>query len=341
MAVIGVPSNALTVATILSMNAVSPATFFVVLLAAFDGSALVLKLIINLWYRFELNHNAWYCQFLEPLSLSFATTANWMLVLITLERFISVCFPLKKVYLLTKRRSYIIAAILVATLFSLIMSLLGVMRIPTRTGCLTRSRFIWFFRGLYFFLPFGLISALTGCIVYGLRKSRKHRLSLIRKSETQPESGEEMRTLNTRGEDGGGRIPSSAGFGAPRRSRALSRLLKPTAPHNKKMLKDTARVERTITLMSIVAAGIFLVLSLPMFLFHLISRFTDPGPRIFKPLEWILSYMIAFLFFHSSHAVNFFLYFFTAKRFRVQLWHVLRGRAFRCTRRLSRRERIL
>ncbi|GFS16475.1 hypothetical protein ElyMa_006797000 [Elysia marginata] len=45
LAVIGVPSNALTVATILSMHALSPATFFVVLLALFDGCALVVKLL--------------------------------------------------------------------------------------------------------------------------------------------------------------------------------------------------------------------------------------------------------------------------------------------------------
>ncbi|GFO20204.1 thyrotropin-releasing hormone receptor [Plakobranchus ocellatus] len=351
LAVIGVPSNVLTVATILSMNALSPATFFVVLLAAFDGSALVLKLIGNQLGRFQLHKRAWLCQFLEPLTMSFATTANWILVLICLERFISVCYPLKKVYLFTKRRSYISAAILVATIFSLIMSLLGVMRIPTRTGCSTKSRFTWFFQyvwllyinpGLYFFLPFGLISALTGCIIYGLRKSRKHRLSLIRKSETQPESGEEMRTLNTRGEDGGAGRPSSAGFGAPRRSRAQSASVTPTALHNKKMLNSTARVERTITLMLIVAAGIFLVLSLPMCLYQLLSQFyTDPGAKTVKQAQWRLFYMIAFLLLDSTHAVNFFLYFFTAKRFRVQLWRILTGRAFRCTGCLSRRGRNL
>ncbi|GFO20199.1 thyrotropin-releasing hormone receptor [Plakobranchus ocellatus] len=349
LAVIGVPSNVLTVATILSMNALSPATFFVVLLAAFDGSALVLKLIGNQLGRSDLHNRAWFCQFLEPLSVSFATTANWILVLICLERFISVCYPLKKVYLFTKRRSYISAAILVATLFSLIMSLLGVMRIPTRTGCSVRTRFTWFFQyvwllyinpGLYFFLPFGLISALTGCIIYGLRKSRKHRLSLIRKSETQPESGEEMRTLNTRGEDGGAGRPSSAGFGAPRRSRAQSAPVTPTALHNKKMLNSTARVERTITLMLIVAAGIFLVLSLPMCLYQLVFRFyTDLGAKTVEQAQWRLFYMIAFLLLDSSHAVNFFLYFFIAKRFRVQLWRILTGQAFRCTRRLSRRGR--
>ena len=47
LAVIGVPSNALTVATILSMHALSPATFFVVLLAVFDGCALIVKLLGN------------------------------------------------------------------------------------------------------------------------------------------------------------------------------------------------------------------------------------------------------------------------------------------------------
>ncbi|GFN94804.1 thyrotropin-releasing hormone receptor [Plakobranchus ocellatus] len=349
LAAIGVPSNALTVATILSMNALSPATFFVVLLAVFDGSALVLKLLGNQLGLLELDNRAWFCQFLEPLGISFTTTANWILVLICLERFISVCYPLKKVYLFTKRRSFICAAILVVTLFSVIMAILGVTRYPTRSGCSTRERFTWFYKnvwffyinpGLYFFLPFCLIAILTGFIIYGLQQSRKHRMSLIRKSEDQPKSGEEMRFLNTRGEDGGGGRPSSAGLGAPRRSRALSTPVTPTALHNKKMLDDTARVERSITLMLIVAAVVFLVLSLPMCLYQLIFRFyKDRGARTVQQAEWRLYLMIAFLLLDSSHAVNFFLYFFTAKRFRTQLLRIVTGRAFRCSRRLSRRGR--
>lgn len=323
LAVIGVPSNALTVATILSMHALSPATFFVVLLAIFDGCALLVKLIGNQLDQHGVSGSVALCKTLDPLSIFFSTTANWILVLICLERFISVCYPLKKVYLFTKRRSFIIAAVLIGVLFTLIMTTLGVTRtLAASTGkCTTEKRFNYFYNNvwlylnvaLHLFIPFIFIAFLTSFIIYGLRQSRKHRMSLMRKSDS---GGAETKTGGKQG-----------GNSAPIKSRSPSTPITPTALHNQKMLDDTARVERSITLMLIAAGIIFLVLSLPISVYYLIRGFKVHQKRTAEHARWTLFQQIAFLFIDSSHAVNFFLYFFTAKRFRVQLIRILTRRA--------------
>ncbi|KAK3769315.1 hypothetical protein RRG08_067237, partial [Elysia crispata] len=333
LAVIGVPSNALTVATILSMHALSPATFFVVLLAVFDGCALIVKLLGNQLGQHGMQDHLWFCKHIEPLSIFFSTTANWILVLICLERFISVCYPLKKAYLFTKRRSYICATILIGSLFAFIMTALGVTRTVQNNICTTEQRFISFYDNvwlylnvaLHLFVPFVLIALLTAFIIYGLQRSRKHRISLMRKSD---ESGEEMTVLKESRQDGAG---------GPKKFKSHSTAKAATSNHNQKMLDDTARMERAITLMLIAAGVVFLVLSLPIVLYVIIHGFHAPKMDTVKGARWNLYRMVAYLLCDSSHAINFFLYFCTAKRFRTQLIRILTGRASCYGRRLTRR----
>ncbi|RUS84725.1 hypothetical protein EGW08_007512 [Elysia chlorotica] len=330
---IGVPCNALTVATIVSMQALTPATFYVALLAVFDGCALIVKLIGN---QISLASTAsiFYCNVLDPLSSYFTITANWVLVLICLERFVSVCYPLQKAYIFTKRRSYISAAILAGFTFVFIMTHQGVMRTTGKEGCITRPRYSSYYNNewiyisacLYLFIPFVIIVCFTACIIYGLRKSRKHHVSLMRKNDEE----EEMKVL----EDG---ARSSEGHG--KTSRSMSTPVTPTAAHNQKMLKDTERVERTITLMLVAAGGIFLLLSLPLAVYYIIRGLNRRDEYSVESARWTLYRYIAFVFFDSSHAVNFFVYFFTAKRFRTQMLRVVTGRASCWGRRISQRGR--
>ncbi|GFR84946.1 thyrotropin-releasing hormone receptor [Elysia marginata] len=316
------------------MNKLSPANLFVVLLGIFDACALSVKLSGQLMKQHGVHGHAWCCKFLDPLSISFSTTANWFLVLICLERFISVCYPLKKRYLFTKKRSFIIAAVLIGLMFTLIMTSLGVTRTFNKKKCFTNASFRWYFENvwlylnvaLHFFLPFILIIFLTSFIIHGLRKSREHRMSLVRKSNGSISRAKVL-------QDGGG---------AGKKSRSLSTPITPVTPtalHNQRMLDDTARLERTITLMLIAASIFFLVSALPMSLYYLLRGFRDNQEVTIETARWVLYQQIAYVCVDSSHAINFFLYFFTAKRFRVQLIRTVTGRARCCERRISPRRR--
>ncbi|GFR84784.1 thyrotropin-releasing hormone receptor [Elysia marginata] len=224
--------------------------------------------------------------------------------------------------------------------FTLIVTLLGVMRTSRSGVCTTEKRFKWFYLNvwlyinvaLFLFIPFALIAFLTAFIIHGLRKSRRHRMTLILKDEGGAGAGEEMQVLN----DG---TQAAGGGGGPRKSRSSSTPATPTAAHNKRMLEETARVERTITLMLIAAGLIFLVLSLPMAVYVLIRGLTVHRERTVENMRWTLYQNIAFLLIDSTHAVNFFLYFFTAKRFRVQLLRIVTCRASCWGRRIAQRGR--
>lgn len=278
---IGIPANITIIITIVGMRVLSPATFFVTLLAGYDGMALISKLIGHILIRNEIEQGTVLCK-LEFFPSYFSTLANWALILICFERFISVCFPLKKVYLLTKRRCYIAAAVVSVALLLIFTGFFALMREPAGDhNCGTPSKYTkfwahgwyWISVSLYLFLPFLVITGLTIAIVRSLSQARKHRRSLMRK-----------------GSEGG-----------------------PTSAADQRLLKTTEKTERMITIMLIIASVVFLILSLPACIYFLGH---DRDTKGVEEARWNLFSQVAYLMTDSSHAVNFFLYFFTAKRFR-------------------------
>ncbi|RUS73454.1 hypothetical protein EGW08_018777 [Elysia chlorotica] len=325
LAAIGVPSNVLTVATILSMHALSPATFFVALLAVFDGCALSVKLLGR-----QLEQN----KVIHALLLGVAAALIVTLVLKSRGQTPANLppFPGRRVpifghllmlgseareKLLEIRKTYISAVTLIGSLFALIMTTLGVTRTYDNGDCVVSRRLLWFHQNvwlylnlaLHVFIPFTCTALLTLFIIHGLRKGRQHRLSLVRKTHA---SGEKMRALQD---------------GASDKCRSSSTPITPTSVHNQRLLDDTARVERTITLMLITAGLVFLLLSLPMALYCMVQGFSTRSEQSVTAARWVPYKIVAYLLIDTTHAINFFLYFMTAKRFRVQLLRVVMGHA--------------
>ncbi|GFS03301.1 thyrotropin-releasing hormone receptor [Elysia marginata] len=153
------------------------------------------------------------------------------------------------------------------------------------------------------FLPFSCIVLLTALIVHGLVRSRRERRNIFGKT-----ADGSKRLVN----DNNGYSTVSGGNGCRRGT-------------NQRVLKEAEAVEKSITIMLILAAAIFLLLALPSCVYLLAYREPAPGERR-DPLteaRWKLFDQIQFLLIDSSHAVNFFLYFLSAQRFRRQLYHLL------------------
>ncbi|BFZ06275.1 hypothetical protein BsWGS_09314 [Bradybaena similaris] len=293
---IGVPGNILTIITTLSMQTLSPATFFVALLAFFDGSALVVKLTYQqlMKYHHPLGDIGCKMDFLAPY---LATVANWMLVLICAERFISVCYPLKKISVITKRRSYMSAAV-VAGVFLVLFGIMSViMRGDGHGECGTLNAYVDFWKiywywinfALFLIIPFLIILIFTCGIIRGLYLSRRDRRILLQKGSGR-ETGNE----------------SAAG-------------------NHSRLVAETERVELAITIMMILAATLFLTFSLPACVYTVISDPSSEGKCNTKSQAyWTLFQQIKFLLVDATHALNFFMYFFAARRFRSQLFKVLR-----------------
>ena len=216
----------------------------------------------------------------------------------SLLRFVAVCYPMKKVYLLTKRRCYISASVIAGVLLVPYATVYAVMResVPTSDAfndkdvqkihhCRTQEQYNTFFIyawswisvSLYLLIPFVLIMGLTIAIVHSLVSARKHRRSLMRKGSNCPQTGFE-----------------------------------------KSLLKKTESTERMITVMLLIASVVFLVLVLPVSVYEIAFDFTgmQMQARGVKKARWEVVKQVVYFLADATHMVNFFLYFLTAKRFR-------------------------
>ncbi|KAH9494801.1 hypothetical protein Btru_017798 [Bulinus truncatus] len=289
---IGVPANILTVLAILTYKP-APATIFVAVLATCDCSALIFKLAFQKISRFI--QTTALCK-TEFIPVFFTAMANWTLVLICVERFISVCFPLKKLYLLTKRRSYAVVAVLATCLFVPLATMFCLMREHLRgSDCYTPSeKYTWFWDHIYVkiianslcvYIPFLFIFIFTLGVIFGLKLSSRDRRRLLRSNSSQNTGSTAAANVNDR------------------------------------QIAEAEKLERGITVMMTFTALYFLVFSLPSCIFYTLPELPVKPHLAFERHRLFCN--IQHLLLDSTHTLNFFLYVLTGKRFRSQLKKVL------------------
>ncbi|CAG5125595.1 unnamed protein product [Candidula unifasciata] len=278
------------------MQTLSPATFFIVMLAFFDGSTLIVRLIYHQLYKFQIPILEIGCK-MELIVPYLVTLANWMLVLICIERFISVCYPLKKLSLVTKTRSYVCVGVLSVFFLVLYSVIFGITTTTHENKCgiiFEYDHFIrnyWYFlnAAIVFFIPFLIILVLTAGVARGLYRSRITRRVLMQ-SVSARESGNTSVNIN-----------------------------------NERLVAETERAEMAITIIVITAAVLFLMLTIPTCFYYFLSPSDYHGDCLSQSgAYWALFNQLQHLLMDATHVLNFFLYFLAAKRFRDQVFKLCR-----------------
>ncbi|XP_025094219.1 FMRFamide receptor-like [Pomacea canaliculata] len=206
---------------------ITTATVYVVLLAAADLAALVLKVIAHQIGYHEVPNNTFLCKgdvFVQVVSCY----ANWTLVLICFERFLAVCYPLKRNAYFTTKKAIVIAVLLGVTLcLCLLYGFINMDKIDSG-HCdypeYAKTYWYWITAIIYFFLPFILLSIFTGLIIVSLRRQRKAREAISAATQT---------------------------------------------------MTSQARMEQTMCIMMVCAAIVFLILTLPTCIYHLIEPWVN------------------------------------------------------------------
>ncbi|KAH9524441.1 hypothetical protein Btru_054585 [Bulinus truncatus] len=292
---VGIPGNVLTIFTVLTMETISPATILVVTLSFFDVLTLSLKFIGMQFYLLRISVGSVGCIVSTAAIMFLGSMSNWTLIMITGERCIAVCFPLKRVYLLTKRRVYNAIAGLSTSLLavSLATSIVTVDEVTGEWYCspdVEHGIYYWVIGTLYVNVPFVSITVLTSAVLRGLRVSSKRHMRLLHDG---PGSGT--------GED--------------------------TAVDPRKNIAN--RTEVTLTTMMVSSGLIFIVLFLPALIVPVVLN--PPTQDSTGEAQWRLFSEIRYVLLDLSHAINFFLYFVTAKKFRSHVLKMLSVRnCLRC-----------
>lgn len=271
---LGFPGNIACVATVLRMSTLSTATLYVALLAVVDAIALLLKLVFHQLIVNKVTLGEVGCSLVSFVNIT-SCYANWVLVLVCLERFLAVSFPLKKGIYFTKRRACVIAAVLFLFIF-LIHTHLFFIFIPSGYTCQFAvtwgDAWKWISTLIYCFLPFFFLLVLTTLIVVGLRRYQAARKSLLG-CQTQKHSKKDKRN-------------------------------------------DSWTLEHTISIMMVLAAVVFLVLTLPICVFIIYTGLYREGDNPLEKARRQFVEQLVYFMQDLTHVVNFYLYFLAADKFR-------------------------
>ncbi|XP_059148115.1 gastrin-releasing peptide receptor-like [Physella acuta] len=190
--VIGLPGNISTIFTISRMSSLGSFSLYVNLLAIADSVALVLKLTIYQLLSNQVNLTTSGCRIMLFLVTFFTSYANWILVLMAVERLVAVRFPLKIQKYLSYKKSIIWNLIVCVSLMVMYTPILWMYDFQINNiGCYINKEPIhlviylkWVNILLLAFIPFILIVLINVLILCVIRKAFKQRYLLTNSSSS-------------------------------------------------------------------------------------------------------------------------------------------------------------
>ncbi|GFR77740.1 thyrotropin-releasing hormone receptor [Elysia marginata] len=309
--VVGLIGNGLAIFTIASLPK-STCTFYVGLLAVSDLSALCIRGAIDVLIEHSIiTHRQFYSNFVAMVFDYCASYSNWLLVLIGLERLLTMRFPLQKRSILTLRRAQVSALVLALVLLLAYGLAFSTLDYEDAEVFGVRNM-------LYAVLPLALNSVIIILISCQLRRAQRTRERILTShsrprsvliTSTTPDTAASRRSISTA--PGTPSAPPSSTVTSPNRH--------PTT------LQNIAHLENSITVMMLVAAVCFFLLTMPncvlLYSYEYVVKMLMNAP-VYRA-RWLLLSRVTELLTFLNLSVNFVLYFLSAKKFRSHLYRVL------------------
>lgn len=305
--VVGIVTNLLTLIVMLGLTHL-PICNYMAALALADLSVLLGPCLLRWLLTINVDpriFNVIACRLLNFLSYWSFSLSAWILVAMTIDRYIAISYPLRALRLSTPRRARIVVGVLAIIMVLVNFHFLIILDVETQPGmpdkmCVGYDQFRhflevvwpWFDATVYSFLPFSFL------IVFNFLIIRSHRRSIVATSTMKgSKSGEIQLNMNY--------------------------------------------TYRKITITLVVVAFSFVIMTAPKVILHIIR----PTVFNFKPVpnrtdfkilaQYTLAASLVNVLMYGNHSINFFLYVLTGRKFREQLINTIGRFAKRRMRRVQ------
>ncbi|CAF1028063.1 unnamed protein product [Rotaria sordida] len=262
----------------------------------------------------------------------FADCSVWITVAMTFERYIAVSQPLRASQICTiKRARYILLNILIIFLlinahflWTFHLSSTESHCIPLNQQSLFLKYFTWFDSFKYSFCPFTLLITLNILIIKSLLNAR-NKNKLLEQQPSTIYKNNNNNNINSK--------TSSISFSSTSTNNSGNTLIKKFKKNHYQHISTKAltyrRVNRRLTTMLLTVSFAFCICSMPISIMQLIDGiYSDIEQRSKKMnIAITIGKIIAEISQYINHSSNFFLYAFTGRIFRHELW-----RLFTCSR---------
>ena len=281
---VGIPGNIACIFTLVFMRPVMSSTIYMLCLAAVDTVAIVLKMVYLQLTAHEIQLGASGCQMMFLFGTVSQQLSNWILVAMTLERFIAIWFPFKVKTFCNKRNSS--TSLIVMFVFFVLANLQFVFTFDevsdpfVKFDCRPKQehakfvQYVWYWidGALYAFVPIILIIVFNGLIIYAVRKS-----------------GRDQRDLT---------------------NRAIN-------------MSEKLIQQRQVTVMLLTISLVFVILILPNCIFFIVKTYWSWRETMHGIAQYYLVYQTVFVLSDLNHAVNFYLYTLSGRKFRQKFAQII------------------
>ncbi|XP_046367889.2 thyrotropin-releasing hormone receptor-like [Haliotis rufescens] len=275
---IGFPGNCASVVTIIRMQKLTTSTFYVAFLAVADNLAIVQKL---LYLQLTL-HGVWIgsvgCKILNFLTLFLVTYSNWILVAMAVERFVAVKYPLKISVFWSIKRAYVSLIMLGVLMFGVYSHLFWTFTSGNGIDCGMFIEYVQFYRDIWYWISAAVYSIIPCILLLSLN------VLIIRAIKISRQQRIEMSVESEKAQTTG----------------------------------KTVRQDRQITVMLMTVTFVFVILTVPRTIYVVVDLFWTVEYGTLEDAQKYLINQVTFFLCDSNHAINFYLYFITGRKFRRQ-----------------------
>lgn len=289
---------------ILAKNMLKVSTYsYLAVLAIMDMLVLYIGLL-RMWigqFTVDIQDTAnWLCKAVNFLGYVSSDSSVWLIIAVTIERFIAVCFPLRAPRMCNTQRARIVIVLVIFYMCLVNGHIIWTVELQyiyhngsyvskceasADHKLLVKEIWPWVDAAIYSFVPFVIITILNILIIRQVLDARKQRNELQQLTVTSKVNGIVYKTQAKRHCEG----------------------------------------SKKLTCMLLAVSFTFLLTTLPMNMLQIVSAFSGPKEDEFGSQEYALRYAkftlartVVELLMYVNHTVNFFLYCATGRKFRRQ-----------------------
>lgn len=276
---IGIPGSVCALITICNMKPLTSSSLYMAVLSVVDALSLIFKLLYLLLTLYDIRMYDIGCKSLFFIGTYLMHYSNWLLVSMTIERFIAIWFPLRVTKLCTKRRAclnmVLVGVLLVVVNFQFFITAKEDSHNVYVWVCTFHDQYLefsakvwyWIDGAVYSIIPFVLLIIFNTLIICGIKMASSKQKMLTNKID---------KTKGT----------------------------------------DKVKHQQQITVMLISISVVFVILTVPNCCLFILKNYWNFKKDIHTYATYFLVVNVIFFLSDLNHAINFYLYFLSGRKFR-------------------------
>lgn len=276
---IGIPGNIAALITLAKMRPLSSSLLYMVALAVVDTVALIIKILYLQITTVNIPLLDVGCKLIFLFGTFSMQYSSWILVSMTVERFIAIWFPLKVSKWCTRQRAIIVMLVIGTLLMGLNFHYLWTYHEVEHSfytyHCTSFPEYMDFENNVWYYLdglaysiiPFIVLIVCNIMIIVGIKRSSRKQRALTNKMD-------------------------------------------------KLQSADKAKQQSQITIMLVTISIVFVLFTMPNCIFFIIQGKINYLATPHSHAIWVLWMQVIFFLSDANHAINFYLYFLSGQKFR-------------------------